>query len=128
MTFIRKTPWHGYLYAACRADQARAKRSGGSADGAVVPVDLRGHHAQRMKRLRCRLEFGGHASLRLGQQAAFSAFTDVGSGFRPTPHGFLSGSGCTAIAIWITHNTDSDVFRPRLPRPSALLAVPWQSD
>jgi hypothetical protein len=35
VSFIRKTPWHGYLYAASLTDQGRRKRSGGSADGAA---------------------------------------------------------------------------------------------
>ena len=35
VSFIRKTPWHGYLYAASLTDQGRRKRSGGPADGAA---------------------------------------------------------------------------------------------
>src|SRR5262249_42963266 len=33
VTFNRTGPWHGYLYAARPADQARGKRAGGWADG-----------------------------------------------------------------------------------------------
>ena len=34
VTFLRTTPWHGYLYAAGPPDRARGKRAGGRADDA----------------------------------------------------------------------------------------------
>jgi FkbM family methyltransferase len=37
VTFIRTTPWHGYLYAARPPDQARRKRAGGWSDRAARP-------------------------------------------------------------------------------------------